>query len=75
MHTLTVAQIVDGLKAGRFSSVELTQALLQRIEKIDPLLNSVITLCKDRALQQAQAARVYWTACRFCTKTFSARRA
>ena len=46
-----------GLIAKRdLSPVELTQAYLERIERLDPQLNSYITVTADRALQDAKAA-------------------
>ena len=45
-----------GLRAGSFSSRELTQAYLQRIAVHDPTLNSFITVAAERALAQADAA-------------------
>ena len=56
MHTISVAQLVKGLREGQFSSEELTRTLLDRIKALDPQLNSVITLAEDHAMQQARAA-------------------
>ncbi len=52
----TVKEIIDGLEKKEFSSVELTQAYLARIKKIDHQLNSFVTVCAEQALQQAKAA-------------------
>ncbi len=38
------------------SPVEVTQALLTRIEKLDPILHAFVTLTADRALADARAA-------------------
>jgi aspartyl/glutamyl-tRNA(Asn/Gln) amidotransferase subunit A (EC 6.3.5.-) len=54
MHTKTLAQLAQGLKNKEFSSVELTQHYLDRIEKSD--LNAFITVTDELALIQAQAA-------------------
>ncbi len=56
MHTKTLAQLSAGLKAGEYSSVELTQHFLSRIEQFDPKLNSFITVTPEQALEQAKAA-------------------
>ena len=45
-----------GLRAGDYSSEELTRDYLARIEKVDGQLNSVITVCTERALADARAA-------------------
>ena len=58
MHTLSIKQLSEGLRAKRFSSRELTQHFLKRIETLDPQLNSLITVTADRALAQADAADV-----------------
>ncbi|SEI37538.1 aspartyl/glutamyl-tRNA(Asn/Gln) amidotransferase subunit A [Azotobacter beijerinckii] len=56
MHRLTLAQIARGLAAKDFSAVELSEALLARIGRFDPQLNSFITITADQARAQAQAA-------------------
>lgn len=56
MHDLTVAEIIDQLEAGKFSSRELTQHFIDRIERLDPELNAFITVTADQALAQADAA-------------------
>jgi aspartyl-tRNA(Asn)/glutamyl-tRNA(Gln) amidotransferase subunit A len=56
MHTKTLAQLSAGLKAGEYSSVELTQHFLSRIEQFDSKLNSFITVTPKQALEQAKAA-------------------
>ena len=43
LHRLTLAEISDGLSAGDFSSRELTEALLDRIETHEATLNAFIT--------------------------------
>jgi aspartyl-tRNA(Asn)/glutamyl-tRNA(Gln) amidotransferase subunit A len=56
MHNKTIAQISRDLAAGEYSSVEITQALLQRIQQLDPIYNSFITVTPEQALAQARAA-------------------
>ena len=56
MHTQTLAELARGLAAGAFSSRELTEALLSRIQAHDGALNSFITVTPERALAQADAA-------------------
>jgi aspartyl-tRNA(Asn)/glutamyl-tRNA(Gln) amidotransferase subunit A len=55
LHTLGVAEMAAGLAARRFSAVELTQALLARIDQ-HPALNAFLARDDSRALAQAQAA-------------------
>ncbi|MCG6656482.1 Asp-tRNA(Asn)/Glu-tRNA(Gln) amidotransferase subunit GatA [Halomonas campisalis] len=56
MHDKTLAELARGLDAGEFSSRELTQHLLGRIDRLDGELNSFITVTFDQALAEAEAA-------------------
>ena len=56
MHNKTIAELSAGLKAGEFSSVELTQSCLDRINSLDEQLNSFITVTPELALEQAKQA-------------------
>ena len=52
----SVAHIRKGLLSGDFSAVELAGFFLQRIQHLDPELNSFITVTHDTALKQAEQA-------------------
>lgn len=56
MHTLTLAEISRALSAKEFSAEELTRALLDRIARVDPQLNSFITVTETQAIEQAKIA-------------------
>lgn len=56
MSNITIAEISKNLAAGKYSSVEITQALLQRVKEHDKKINSFITLTEEQALVQAKAA-------------------
>lgn len=56
MFDLTLTQLADGLERGDFSSRELTQAWLERIQREDAQYNAYITLTPELALQQAAQA-------------------
>lgn len=56
LSLLTITDALDKLDKKEFSSVELTKAYLDRIEKYDSQLNSFITVTKEVALQQAEEA-------------------
>ena len=43
------------VREGEVSSVELVELYLDRIERIDPQLNSYVTVCADEALEEARA--------------------
>ncbi|HET9106671.1 MAG TPA: amidase family protein, partial [Steroidobacteraceae bacterium] len=56
MHTNTLIQLAAGLRARKFSSVELVRAYLQRIEASQPALNAFISVAAEPALAAAAAA-------------------
>ena len=52
----SVLECLSLLRQGQVSSRELTEACLERITRLEPLLNAFITLEPDLALEQADAA-------------------
>ncbi|PSJ21470.1 Asp-tRNA(Asn)/Glu-tRNA(Gln) amidotransferase GatCAB subunit A [Halomonas sp. ND22Bw] len=56
MHDQTLTGLAAALAAGEFSSRELTEHLLARIERHDGALNSFITVTGDAALEAADRA-------------------
>ncbi len=65
LHSQTLTELAVGLENGEFSSVELTQALLDRIAVHNDKLNAFITVTADNALAaaaRADAARTAGTA-------------
>ncbi|PIT86558.1 MAG: Asp-tRNA(Asn)/Glu-tRNA(Gln) amidotransferase GatCAB subunit A [Candidatus Magasanikbacteria bacterium CG10_big_fil_rev_8_21_14_0_10_43_6] len=56
LNELTIQQAYDGLKAGDFTSVALTQACLDRIQKRNKTLNAFISVCGESALREAKEA-------------------
>lgn len=56
LHTLTIATAQKLLSQGKISSVELTQALLDRIDSYDDRIGAFITVDKAWALDQARSA-------------------
>jgi len=56
LHRLTLAELNEGLRARRFSSVELARHFLARIERFNPALNAFITVTGEQALAAAQKA-------------------
>lgn len=56
MLDLSLTQMAQGLAERKFSSVELTQAFLQRIQIVNPQLNAFITITESQALDAAKAA-------------------
>ncbi|HIB83661.1 MAG TPA: Asp-tRNA(Asn)/Glu-tRNA(Gln) amidotransferase subunit GatA [Chromatiaceae bacterium] len=56
MHNKTIAELSAGLSAGEFSSVELTEACIQRISTLAGRSNCFITQTPERALEDAKHA-------------------
>jgi aspartyl-tRNA(Asn)/glutamyl-tRNA(Gln) amidotransferase subunit A len=56
VHRRSIAGLRAGLRAGEFSSVELTRIFLDRIAGFDPALNAFITVTGEQALAAAAAA-------------------
>ena len=56
LDRLTIASAGRLIRNGRLSPVELTEATLARIERLQPRLNAFITVTADLARQQARQA-------------------
>lgn len=59
LNELTIQEAREGLKAKKFSSVELTKACLERIKAVEPKINAFVTVTEEQALRQAQDADAY----------------
>src|SRR3954465_13982553 len=56
---LTATDLLDGYRKHELSPVEVTRAVLARIEKLNPVLNA-FNLVSDRALDDAKASEARW---------------
>ncbi len=56
LHAQPLTQLAAGLSRGDFSSLELTQVLLERIERLNDSLNAFVTVTADEALAAAKRA-------------------
>lgn len=56
MYEKTIAQLAGDLRTGELTSVELTRAYLDRIQRFDPKLNAFVTVSEEQALAAAEAA-------------------
>ncbi|HOX41315.1 MAG TPA: amidase family protein, partial [bacterium] len=56
LHSLTISEASEKLAKGEVTSRELTEAVLKRIEAIDPNVGAFITVTKELALEQADAS-------------------
>ena len=56
MQHATLRQLCDGLRAGEFSSVEVTQFFINKINRLGSAFNCFISVDAERSLTQARAA-------------------
>ncbi|ENX02487.1 glutamyl-tRNA(Gln) amidotransferase subunit A [Acinetobacter sp. CIP 101934] len=56
LHRLSIRELTEGLANAKFSSRELTEHYLKRIEKVDAQVKSYVTVTAEQALAQADAA-------------------
>lgn len=69
LHELSAKQALAGMKAGKFSSRELTAAYLERIERLNPRLNAYLHVAGESALAAADAADKLYAKARRSKKT------
>ncbi|MFT6855686.1 MAG: amidase [Cyclobacteriaceae bacterium] len=55
---MSTVKLAEMIRTKKVSSVELTQAYIDRIEDVNYKLNAVVMQCYDRALEEAKAADV-----------------
>jgi amidase len=55
LHYLSLDEVARRLKARKLSSVEATQTILNRIDRLDPKLKAYATVTRERALADAKA--------------------
>jgi aspartyl-tRNA(Asn)/glutamyl-tRNA(Gln) amidotransferase subunit A len=56
LHKATLGELAAGLRSRRFSSVELVEVLLARVEQAQGALNAFISVTREQALAEAAAA-------------------
>jgi aspartyl-tRNA(Asn)/glutamyl-tRNA(Gln) amidotransferase subunit A len=56
MHEATIGELANALRKGKLTSLELTRHHLDRIQRLDPDLNSFISVTADAALAAARRA-------------------
>jgi len=54
LNKLTLIDAIKGIKEKKFSSTELVSDCLDKIEKLEPILNAFVTINKDNALSQSK---------------------
>jgi len=53
MEDLSATDLRDRIAAGEISSVEATEAVFERIDKLETVIGAYISTCRDRALEMA----------------------
>jgi len=56
LNELTIKEASEKLAKKEITSVELTEAVFNRIDKVESKVGSYITLCKEKALEMAKAS-------------------
>jgi hypothetical protein len=56
LHYLTIRDAAARIKSRQLSPVELTQAILKRIDRVEPEVHAFITLTREAALDAARSA-------------------
>ena len=57
---LSAAELSTAYASGELSPVQVTRALLERIEAWEPRINAMYRVQRDAALAQARAAEARW---------------
>ena len=52
--TMTIAELAPKIKTKAISPVELTEAVLAQVDRLQPTLNSFITILHEQASRQAR---------------------
>src|SRR6185436_18692727 len=62
LWALSATELVEGFRKKTLSPVEVTKAVLARVEKLNQALNAFRLVAAEEALQQAKASEARWTA-------------
>jgi Asp-tRNA(Asn)/Glu-tRNA(Gln) amidotransferase A subunit family amidase len=60
IHQLSAAELASSYEGGELSPLEVTRALLARIEACEPRLNAMYRVLRESALKQARDAEARW---------------
>ncbi|WP_026476969.1 Asp-tRNA(Asn)/Glu-tRNA(Gln) amidotransferase subunit GatA [Alkaliphilus transvaalensis] len=54
LRTMSIDEIVTGIKNRKIKAQELIETIYKKIDEVDPILQGYLTLCKEEALKQAK---------------------
>jgi len=57
---LTASELVEAFRKRTLSPVDVTRAVLERIERFNPVFNAFILVAADEAIEQAKASEARW---------------
>ncbi|MDA2933194.1 amidase family protein [Acidobacteria bacterium AH-259-D05] len=57
LHYLSIAQAAELIRTKQLSPLELTQAVLDRIDQVEPKVHAFVTVARDEALEAARSAQ------------------
>jgi len=57
LHYLSIAEAAELIRTRRLSPLELTQAILDRIDQVESKVLAFVTVARDEALQAARTAQ------------------
>ena len=57
---LSATELLTAYRARTLSPVEVTRAILERIDRVNPTLNAYVTITAERAMDDARAAEAAW---------------
>ncbi|MEI2619019.1 MAG: amidase family protein [Thermomicrobiales bacterium] len=57
---LSATELLTAYRARTLSPVEVTRAILERIDRVNPTLNAYVTVTAERAMDDARAAEATW---------------
>ena len=55
-HKLPAFELAQGIKAGKYTSEQVLEHFIDRVQRLNPALNAVVVLREEQARQQARAA-------------------
>ncbi|MFC7400566.1 amidase [Chelatococcus sp. GCM10030263] len=62
LWSLTAGDLAAGYRAGLFTPIEAIEAVLMRLEAVNPAINAVVALDRDRAREDARRSAARWQA-------------
>jgi aspartyl-tRNA(Asn)/glutamyl-tRNA(Gln) amidotransferase subunit A len=57
---LTATELVEAYRRRRLSPVEVTEALLRRLDRLEPAINAFVLVARESALAEARASAARW---------------